>query len=111
AEAKAELNAFLDRLAAAETFSGTALLAPSVVVVVEAARGLAARNHDVPMTLDSKLNLGSMNKMFTAVVIGQLVDEGKLSLQDPVSKYLGGKGWTRADLAKVRIEHLLSHTS
>jgi hypothetical protein len=45
------------------------------------------------------------------VVIGQLVDEGKLSFQDPVSKYLGGKGWTKADLSRVRVEHLLSHTS
>jgi CubicO group peptidase (beta-lactamase class C family) len=52
-----------------------------------------------------------MNKMFTAVVIGQLVDEGKLSFQDPVSKFLGGKGWTKADLEKARVEHLLSHTS
>jgi CubicO group peptidase (beta-lactamase class C family) len=63
------------------------------------------------MRLDSKLNLGSMDKMFTAVVIGQLVDEGRLSFQDPVSKFLGGKGWTKADLSKVRVEHLLSHTS
>ena len=52
-----------------------------------------------------------MDKMFTAVVIGQLVDEGRLSFQDPVSKFLGGKGWTTADLSKVRVEHLLSHTS
>jgi len=44
-------------------------------------------------------------------VIGQLVDEGKVSFRDPVSKFLGGKGWTKADLSKVRVEHLLSHTS
>ena len=110
-QAKAELSAFLDRLAEAEAFSGTALLARNGEVVFEAARGTADRNHGVPMRLDSKLNLGSMNKMFTAVVIGQLVDEGKLSFQDPVSKFLGGKGWTKADLSKVRVEHLLSHTS
>jgi CubicO group peptidase (beta-lactamase class C family) len=110
-EAKAELGAFLDRLADAEAFSGTALLAKDGQVVFEAARGIADRNHGVPMRLDSKLNLGSMDKMFTAVVIGQLVDEGKLSFQDPVSKFLGGRGWTKADLSKVRIEHLLSHTS
>jgi CubicO group peptidase (beta-lactamase class C family) len=110
-EARAELDAFLDRLAGAEAFSGTALLAKDGRVVYEAARGIAERNHGVPMRLDSKLNLGSMNKMFTAVVVGQLVDEGKLSLQDPVSKFLGGKGWTKADLSKVRVEHLLSHTS
>ena len=80
-------------------------------MVFEGARGTADRNHGVPMRLDSKLNLGSMDKMFTAVVIGQLVDEGRLSFQDPVSKFLGGKGWTKADLSKVRVEHLLSHTS
>jgi CubicO group peptidase (beta-lactamase class C family) len=111
AQAKVELASFLDRLAEAEAFSGTALLARDGKVVFEAARGIADRNHGVPMRLDSKLNLGSMNKMFTAVVIGQLVDEGRLSFQDPVSKFLGGRGWTKADLSKVRVEHLLSHTS
>jgi CubicO group peptidase (beta-lactamase class C family) len=110
-EARRELEAYLERVAGAEAFSGTALLARNGEVVSEAARGIADRNHGVPMRLDTKLNLGSMNKMFTAVVIGQLADEGKLSFQDPVSKFLGGKGWTKADLSKVRIEHLLSHTS
>jgi CubicO group peptidase (beta-lactamase class C family) len=110
-QAKAELDAFLDRLAGAEAFSGTVLLARNGQVVYEAARGIADRNHGVPMRTDSKLNLGSMNKMFTAVVIGQLVDEGRLSFQDPVSKFLGSQGWTKADLSKVRVEHLLSHTS
>jgi CubicO group peptidase (beta-lactamase class C family) len=111
AQAKAELSAFLDRLAEVEAFSGTALLARNGEVLFEGARGVADRNHGVRMRLDCKLNLGSMNKMFTAVVIGQLVDEGKLSFQEPVSKLLGGKGWTKADLGKVRVEHLLSHTS
>ena len=110
-QAKAELEAYLDRLSEAEAFSGTALLARSGEVLFAAARGVADRNHGVPMRLDTRLNLGSMNKMFTAVVIGQLVDEGKVSFQDPLSKFLGGKGWTKADLSKVRIEHLLSHTS
>ena len=110
-EARAELGAFLDRLAGAEVFSGTALLARDGQIVFEAARGTADRNHGVPMRLDSRLNLGSMDKMFTAVVVGQLVDEGRLSFSDPVSKFLAGKGWTKADLSKVRVEHLLSHTS
>lgn len=110
-QARAELASFLDRLTAAEVFSGTALLARKGEVVFEGARGLADRNHHVPMRIDSKLNLGSMNKMFTAVVIGQLVDEGRLTFDDPVSKFLGGKGWTRADLTKVHVGHLLSHTS
>ena len=55
-QAKAELGAFLDRLAEAEAFSGTALLAKDGQVVFEAARGVADRNHGVPMRLESKLN-------------------------------------------------------
>ncbi len=94
-QAKAELGAFLDRLAEAEAFSGTALLARNGEVVFEAARGIADRNHGVPMRLDSKLNLGSMDKMFTAVVIGQLVDEGKLSFQTPSRSSSGGRAGRR----------------
>jgi hypothetical protein len=110
-QAKEELAAFLDRVEAAQVFSGTVLLAKDGQVLFTAARGLADRDHAVPMRLDSKLNLGSMNKMFTAVVIAQLVEEGKLSYRDSVAKYLGGQGWTSADLSRVRVEHLLTHTS
>lgn len=109
-QAMGELQAFVDRLAAAEAFSGTVLVARDGRPVFTAARGLADRNHAVPMRLDTKLNLGSMDKMFTAVTVGQLVDEGRLSFDDPVSKYLDSS-WTRADLSKVRVKHLLSHTS
>ena len=107
----ARQRAFLDRLAEAEAFSGTALLARDGRVVFEAARGIADRNHGVPMRLDSKLNLGSMDKMFTAVVIGQLVDEGKLSFQDPVSKFLGGKGWTKVGFEQIAAWNAPAKTS
>ena len=109
-QAMDELRVFVDRLAAAEAFSGTVLVARDGRPVFTAARGLADRNHAVPMRLDTKLNLGSMDKMFTAVTVGQLVDEGRLSFDDPVSKYLDAS-WTKADLSKVRVKHLLSHTS
>jgi CubicO group peptidase (beta-lactamase class C family) len=45
------------------------------------------------------------------VVTARLVEQGKLRFEDPVAKYLAGEGWTKADLAKVRVEHLLTHTS
>jgi CubicO group peptidase (beta-lactamase class C family) len=61
------------------------------------------------MRLDSRLNLGSMNKMFTATVVGQLVDEGTLSFHDPVSKFLGGRGLDEGGHLEGRVEHLLSH--
>jgi CubicO group peptidase (beta-lactamase class C family) len=109
--AKADIEAFLDRLVEAEAFSGTVLIGRNGTVLYTAARGIAERNDAVPVRLETKFNLGSMNKMFTAVTIASLVEDGTLRFDDPVSRYLGGKGWTKADLSKVTIAHLLSHTS
>ena len=110
-QAVAELGAFVDKVTAAELFSGSVLVAKDGKVLYQTARGVANRNDDVPNRLDTKFNLGSMNKMFTAVVTARLVEQGKMRFEDPVSKWLGGDGWTKADLSKVRVEHLLSHTS
>lgn len=52
-----------------------------------------------------------MNKMFTAVAISQLAERGKLSFDDPVSKYLSTDWLPREVGDKVKIEHLLTHTS
>jgi CubicO group peptidase (beta-lactamase class C family) len=109
--AVSELRAFVERLAQAAVFSGSVLLAKDGQLLYSDAHGLADRNHAVPNVIDTKFNLGSMNKMFTAVTAAQLVEEGKLRFDDPVSSFLGGKGWTSADLSKVRVEHLLTHTS
>src|SRR3712207_8062266 len=62
-------------------------------------------------TLDTKFNLGSMNKMFTAVSVLQLVEAGKLSLDDTLGKFLPAGTMRPEVLAKVRIKHLISHTS
>ena len=62
-------------------------------------------------TLDTKFNLGSMNKMFTAVAVMQLVEAGKLSLDDTLGKFLPAGAMKPDVLAKVRVKHLLSHTS
>jgi len=52
-----------------------------------------------------------MNKMFTAVSIMQLVEAGKLSLEDSLGKFLPAGSMQPDVLAKVRIKHLLTHTS
>ncbi|UCG32997.1 MAG: beta-lactamase family protein, partial [Phycisphaerales bacterium] len=107
----AELGAFLDRLVAADRFSGAVLLAKDGKVLFKNAYGLASKRFDVPNRIDTKFNLGSMNKMFTAVAIGQLVERGKLSFDDSVSKYLS-TDWLPRDVAeKITVRHLLTHTS
>ena len=107
-----ELRGFVDRLAEADVFSGTVLLAgPDGEVLVEGAWGQASRRYLVPNRIDTRFNLGSMNKMFTAVAVLQLAELGKLALDDPLSDYVG-EDWLPTEItAKIRVEHLLTHTS
>lgn len=90
-------------------FSGAVLIARDGHVLGKGIWGLANRDFDVPNTIETRFNLGSMNKTWTAVAIAQLVEAGKLAFDDPVSKFID---YPHADAArKIRIEHLLTHTS
>jgi len=110
-EAVAQMKAFVESEAAAERFSGTVLVARDGEVLFQGAYGLASRRFDVANNIDTKFNLGSMNKMFTSVAVLQLVETGQMKLQDPISKYLD-ETWIPEELArKISIEHLLTHTS
>ena len=99
----------VDRLAG-EGFSGVVLLARGKQIVVERAAGEANRSDHVPNTADTVFGLASMNKMFTAVAVARLVEQGKVAFADPVARHL--TGWLPDDLAKrVTLDQLLSHTS
>lgn len=92
-------------------FSGTFLIAKGDKILMTFVGGEASKRFHVPNNLDTKFNLGSMNKMFTATSIMQLVEKGQLSLDDPISKYVD-ESWLPADItSKITIHHLLSHTS
>lgn len=106
-----ELESYVDRLVAKDLFSGTVLVAKDGKAFVTKAAGIANRDFDAPVTLDTKFNLGSMNKMMTGVACMQLVEAGKLSLDDPVSKYLGDDWLPAVDKSKLKVKHLLTHTS
>ncbi|HZW10758.1 MAG TPA: serine hydrolase domain-containing protein, partial [Phycisphaerales bacterium] len=105
------LGAYVDRLAGAERFSGTVLLAKDGEVLASRAVGLANRDFDVPVTMDTKFNLGSMNKMMTGIAVMQLVESGKLSLDDPISMHLSEDWLPGVDKSRVTVRHLLTHTS
>ncbi len=64
-----------------------------------------------PLTEKSLMRIGSASKSFTAFSVLQLVDEGKIKLDDPVIKYLPELTMDDVRLQKVTIRHLLSHTS
>ena len=110
AEAGRELGAFVKKLADADLFSGAVLLAKDGKPVFQGAFGVANKDFNVPNKLDTKFNLGSMNKMFTAVAVAQLVEKGKLSYDDPLSKFIPDFP-DAASAQKIKIKHLLSHTS
>lgn len=106
-----ELDAFLARLESQDAFSGAVLVARDGKTIFSKAYGLANREHRIPNRIDTKFGLGSMNKMFTAVAIAQLVERGKLSFDDPIGKYLPD-GWVSSEIgSKVLVRHLLNHTS
>jgi CubicO group peptidase (beta-lactamase class C family) len=96
-------------LAEADEFSGALLIAGDGEVLLEEAWGLADRAAGTPNTVDTRFRIGSMNKMFTAVAALQLVETGRLGLDEPIGTYL--PDYPNAELAsKVTVRHLLTHT-
>lgn len=111
ADVVAQVKGYVERLASRDAFSGTVLLARAGKPLYRAAFGEANKDFGVRNTVDTKFNLGSMNKMFTAVSVLQLAEKGKLSLDDTLGKFLPAGAMRPDVLSKVRIKHLLTHTS
>ncbi len=111
AEIVEQLRAYVERMAKRDAFSGTVLLAKRGRPLYSAAFGEANKDYGVQNTIDTKFNLGSMNKMFTAVAVMQLAEAGKLSLDDTLGRFLKAGAMRPEVLSKVRVKHLLTHTS
>ena len=109
AEAIAALSKRADDAAQADLFAGAVLVARDGKVLLERAWGFADRTRLAMASPSTKFRLGSMNKMFTAVAILQLVEAGKVALADPVAKYLPDYP-NRELAAKVTVRDLLTHT-
>jgi D-alanyl-D-alanine carboxypeptidase len=101
---------YLEKASADGSFSGTVLIARGGKPLLKKAYGLANRSFQVPNETDTKFNLGSMNKMFTGVAVLQLVEKGKLSLQDKIIRHV--PDYPNRDIAEnVTIHQLLTHTA
>tara|TARA_R110000850_G_scaffold30630_1_gene84139 strand:+ start:10809 stop:12455 length:1647 start_codon:yes stop_codon:yes gene_type:complete len=85
----------------------TVLIAKDDKVIYRKAFGMANLELNVPMKPENVLELASITKQFTAVAILMLMEQGKLSLDDPLSKYIAD--YPKGD--KITIHHLLNHTS
>jgi D-alanyl-D-alanine carboxypeptidase len=104
------VDALVTKLIDADHFSGAILIAWDGKPVYQRAAGMANRTWNALNQIDTKFNVASIGKMFTAVATMQLVENGKLSLDDAVGKIL--PVYADSDLGRrVTIRHLLSHTS
>lgn len=92
-----------------DIFSGVVLVANSGEVTYAKAFGEANRDTHQKNEVNTLFSIGSMNKTFTDVVIFKLLEQGKLSLEDPLEKYLGQ--WNQPDFDKITIRHLMNHES
>lgn len=77
-------------------------------IIDSGAYGLANVELNIPVNMHSLFNIGSIGKTFTATAIMLLQKDGKLSINDPINKYLDSlpDSWKN-----ITIKHLLSHTS
>lgn len=106
---KKEFEGLFQTLVDADKFSGVVLVTKEDEIIFEKAYGYACKNFDVPNQLDTKFNIGSLNKVITKIAILQLLQKGKLTLDDLVGKHL--PDFPKEIATKVKISHLISFTS
>jgi CubicO group peptidase (beta-lactamase class C family) len=110
AQSKAKLiDQFIQSYHDNQTFNGSVLVAKNGKVVFQKGYGAANREWNQPHTIATKFRIASLTKQFTAMLVMQLKQSGKLRLEDPVTKFLPWYNKSIGD--KVTIHHLLTHTS
>jgi CubicO group peptidase (beta-lactamase class C family) len=89
-------------------FMGAVLVAKDNQLLLNKGYGMASLEWGIPNSPETKFRIGSVTKQFTATLILQLQEDGKLKITDPVSKYIptAPPSWE-----KITIANLLGHTS
>ncbi|MGD0193134.1 MAG: serine hydrolase domain-containing protein [Rhizomicrobium sp.] len=108
-KAIAALDSFAGRLAVKDKFAGVLLVRRDNRNLFAEAFGDADATGTVPNTLDTKFFIASQGKMFTAIAVFQLIEKGRISLDDTVGKFL--TGYPNREIAqRVTVRMLLAHT-
>ena len=111
AEIAARAATLIDRGCRADVFSGAFLVAHRGQVLVQYACGEASKRYHAPNGVGGRFNIGSMNKMFTAVAAAQLVEQGRLSLSDHLSAWLDESWLSKPASDQITVGELFSMTS
>jgi CubicO group peptidase (beta-lactamase class C family) len=105
-----EIDRIASRLAEVDAFSGVVLLGKGDSVLYLRAFGDADKERAIPIRSDTRFGLASITKTFVTTAIATLVEQGKVSWEDPLGKFFPEFPPSEAR-EKVRIKHLLTHTS
>ncbi len=89
-------------------FAGVVMVAKGEVPLFAEGFGLADREHDVRWTPGTISDIGSITKQFTGAAILKFEEDGKLSVDDPITRYFQG---VPADKAGITLHQLLTHSS
>jgi CubicO group peptidase (beta-lactamase class C family) len=100
------LRDYVDRLGAFG-FSGQIVVAERGHILLQKAAGWADRRFDVPMTMETRLGIGSVTKAFVAAAVLRLETQGKLSTGDRIGRWLPD---VPSDKSGITIAELLCHT-
>ena len=106
-----EAQRLVDNACRQGAFSGAILISQAGHTLVQKACGEANRRYHAANRIDTKFNLGSMNKMFTAVAVLQLSERGALSLDDRISRFVDERWLPKSVTESITIRQLLTHTS
>jgi len=102
------ITEYLNRATDSGLFSGSVAVAKDGKIVFSRGYGMASLAYDVPNGPQTRFDIGSVSKTFTAALVLWLQDSGKLRVDDPICKYLDNcpDAWR-----SLTIRHLLTHTS
>lgn len=104
-----DISSQLDSLATENSFNGTILVKKKDKTIYHKSFGIADREENTPIVNDTQFAIASITKLFTSVIILQLVEEGEIDLDKNISDYVPEYEGPAGD--KVSIHHLLTHTS
>ncbi|WP_280515667.1 serine hydrolase domain-containing protein [Neoaquamicrobium sediminum] len=90
-------------------FAGAVMVSRDGETIFAKAKGCADIERQIPNDVDTAFGIGSMGKMFTGTAILQLVQAGRVSLDDPLSAYL--PDYPNEAMAAATIHQLLTHTA
>jgi CubicO group peptidase (beta-lactamase class C family) len=103
------IHALLSKYHEQGWFNGSALVADNGAVIFKRGYGMANMEWSIANTPDTKFRLGSVTKQFTAALVLQLVEQGKVDLNAPLTRYLPDYPAKNGD--RITVHQLLNHTS